>query len=464
MSASRNLGIKNARGEYIALLDADDVWLPHKLKDQVAILKAQPEAMMMYGRTRFWSSWSGRPEDTAREWLTLLRVQPDQLIQPPHLLTNFLLHEDSVPSTCSVLIRRELFERVGYLEEEFRTQYEDLVFHAKASLHCPIYVAGGCWDQYRQHRENSVAQAIASGEFHPFRPNPARAKYLKWVFDYIAGKEIHDDGLDRALRHELWPYRHPFAWQVVQTMQDSWMGFRIKLGYFLRRFMPVWLHYAIGRRLRGNVYAPPKSLIDFGSLRRMWPVSDAGHDRGLPVSAYYIEQFLSRRDGDVKGSVLEFPRDNYTRKLGSGRVTRGEVAGCLEKSSANDTLPSDTFDCVIVVQELACVADVAAALKTIHRILKPGGVLLAVLPGITHAGDPARVASFFRSFTRLSAQRLFADVFPKENIRIECFGNVLTTMALLHGISADELHRDELDHPDPRYEVIIGVRAIKPGT
>src|SRR5205814_1566891 len=115
-------------------------------------------------------------------------------------------------------------------------------------------------------------------------------------------------------------------------------------------------------RLRGNAYPIPKNLIDFGNLRRMWPVSDASPDRGLPVSAYYIEHFLSCRNSDVKGCVIEFPTDKYTHQLGAGRVTRVEVGDLLEESST-DAFPSHSFDCAIVVQELACVADVPAALK-----------------------------------------------------------------------------------------------------
>jgi glycosyltransferase involved in cell wall biosynthesis len=45
VSAARNLGISRATGDLIALLDADDVWLPNKLQSQVALLQQHPEAI-----------------------------------------------------------------------------------------------------------------------------------------------------------------------------------------------------------------------------------------------------------------------------------------------------------------------------------------------------------------------------------------------------------------------------------
>lgn len=90
MSASRNLGIRNAKGEYIAFLDADDVWLPHKLERQVAILGSQPEVAMVYGLVLYWYSWTGNPEDTQRDVPSKLLVQPNTLVKPPTLLVPLL--------------------------------------------------------------------------------------------------------------------------------------------------------------------------------------------------------------------------------------------------------------------------------------------------------------------------------------------------------------------------------------
>src|SRR6266487_3700210 len=83
MSATRNLGIRNARGEYIAFLDADDVWLPQKLEQQVQALDAHPEAGMIYAPTQYWYSWTGKREDIQYDNLPKLGLEPNTLIKPP---------------------------------------------------------------------------------------------------------------------------------------------------------------------------------------------------------------------------------------------------------------------------------------------------------------------------------------------------------------------------------------------
>ena len=90
MSASRNLGISEARGELIAFLDADDVWLPEKLEEQVDILNSHPEAAMVYGATEYWYSWTGNPTDARRDYIPELGVRPDTLVAPPALVNSLL--------------------------------------------------------------------------------------------------------------------------------------------------------------------------------------------------------------------------------------------------------------------------------------------------------------------------------------------------------------------------------------
>jgi glycosyltransferase involved in cell wall biosynthesis len=53
-SASRNLGARHASGEFLAFLDADDVYLPRKLEEQVPLLDAHPEVAMLYAATEYW--------------------------------------------------------------------------------------------------------------------------------------------------------------------------------------------------------------------------------------------------------------------------------------------------------------------------------------------------------------------------------------------------------------------------
>src|SRR5262245_56610982 len=101
MSVSRNLGVSFAKGEYVALLDADDVWLPRKLEQQVEIMNAHPEVGMVYGWTQMWFNWSGNPEDAKRDFKRKLGVKPNTVVKPPRLFVLCLGDHANTPATCS---------------------------------------------------------------------------------------------------------------------------------------------------------------------------------------------------------------------------------------------------------------------------------------------------------------------------------------------------------------------------
>jgi glycosyltransferase involved in cell wall biosynthesis len=209
MSASRNLGTREARGEFIAFLDADDVWLPNKLTEQVALLQSQPGAAMVYGRTLRWYSWTGDPQQQRLDRPRRLGVRPGRLYHPPRLAALFLRQKALTPGTCSALIRRDAVLAVGGFEESFRGMYEDQVFFTKICLHAPAYVAEQLWDKYRQHASSASGIAAQTGEYHPKLASPAHRLYLNWMAAYLSDQGIRDPDVWKALRCALWPYRHP---------------------------------------------------------------------------------------------------------------------------------------------------------------------------------------------------------------------------------------------------------------
>jgi SAM-dependent methyltransferase len=229
-------------------------------------------------------------------------------------------------------------------------------------------------------------------------------------------------------------------------------------------------------RWEGENDIPPVGLVRFGSLRRLSPISrDWGDDRGGPIDRYYITGFLDRHRADVRGRVLEIAEDVYAKWFGDDRVTQIDILEYREGEHPRATfvgdltnapqLPSEAFDCVILTQTLQLIYDLRAAVGTVHRILKPGGVALVTLPGITPVNrqDSESWGNYWCwSFTALSARRLFEEHFPPEQVEVETFGNVLAAASFLYGLGRDELTRRELDHRDPDYEMVITLRAQKP--
>jgi SAM-dependent methyltransferase len=215
-----------------------------------------------------------------------------------------------------------------------------------------------------------------------------------------------------------------------------------------------------------------EDCINLGDLRRVTPISSFfGWDRGRPVDRYYIEQFLSSHAQDIRGRVLEFSDDYYTREFGGERVTRSDVmhkkegnpqATIVADLSASEHIPDESFDCIICTQTLMYIYEIDAAIRTLYRILKPGGVLLATFPGISQISreDMEKWGEYWR-FTTLSASRLFAESFADGNVSVNAFGNVLSAVAFLHGLVTEELKAEELDYFDPNYELVITVRAVK---
>jgi glycosyltransferase involved in cell wall biosynthesis len=203
LSASRNLGISWAEGEYVAFLDSDDVWLPNKLEVQAAILGSHPEVGMLLGNTQYWYSWTGNYRDSDRDYCPDLGVRSDKVYKPPSLLPLLLRGRVQVPCMGSILVRRHAIEAIGGFESFFTGMYEDQVFYSKLCLRTAIYVSTKCLDKYRQHPESMCARAADGGQLYT-----SRLMYLDWLRDYVSQQDLSTDTVTHAMHKELWRCSH----------------------------------------------------------------------------------------------------------------------------------------------------------------------------------------------------------------------------------------------------------------
>lgn len=237
-----------------------------------------------------------------------------------------------------------------------------------------------------------------------------------------------------------------------------------------RRRVPAPLRDRANRTRTARRDSAWRRSRDLGELRRLEPFSTWGSSRGGPIDRIYINTFIERHASDVRGRVLEVMSDHYTKRYGTG-VTQADI---LDVDDTNPratfyadiadapNVPDDTFDCVVLTQVLPLVYDPRAALRTAHRILAPGGVLLATTGGISRiAPVEAPVYGHWWHFTSMSARRLAEEVFGAGNVAVETYGNVLAAAGFLFGLGRYDLSPEELAVHDPAYEVTIGIRAVK---
>ena len=141
LAAARNTGIRQARGDLIALLDCDDIWLPDHLKEAVNYLDQHPEAGGC-------SCYADRFDHLTGETLNTLMPQPENQIDA------LLLHEASPISQPSAMVfRKEVTETIGLYDEELRFT-EDWEFHLRLAKHYPIGVIDKILIRYRVHGDS----------------------------------------------------------------------------------------------------------------------------------------------------------------------------------------------------------------------------------------------------------------------------------------------------------------------
>jgi len=428
-SPSRNLGFNNSRGDIILFLDSDDILLPPSLETHLQTFEQHPEVDVVFGGSLFWYGWTRNPADQTKEFIwepwKAQGIQPDKIIQPPGLL-KALIKSNVMPCPSSLLVRRGAVDLIGGWPEDIKNIYDDHALCVKLFLKATVFIAPGWQEKYRIHEDSWIHNTEKGGD-----ALPARISYLIWVKEYLSGQNYHDPQIEQYLNHELFYYQNP--------LDKSKIDVPLSVG-----------------------------LKNFGDLHRISPVSRIrGLDRsrsvraepGQPIDRYYTEVFFQRHSSDIQGQVMEIGDSGLMRLFGGDHITQSTVMA----ADHDRDFPRRAFDCLIHAQAFSSTYDFKSAIQDAYAVLKPGGILLVTLPGISQIRRPEmeQIGDYWR-FTDASVKKMFGDVFGSENIMVETYGNVLAASALLFGLESHELKKEELDFNDPDYQVIIAVRAVKP--
>jgi SAM-dependent methyltransferase len=200
------------------------------------------------------------------------------------------------------------------------------------------------------------------------------------------------------------------------------------------------------------------------------PISNKfGYDRGNPIDRYYIEKFLRGNSSLIAGDVLEIADATYTNLYGADRVKRsmvlsyqaGENVDFIADLTTGVGVPENVADCFILTQTFPFVFELKASVSNALRVLRPGGVLLITVPGITQISkyDYERWGQYW-SFTDLSLIKLFNDE-PIASIDVKTYGNVKVACAFMYGFATHELREKDLDFHDNSYQLSISAVVRK---
>lgn len=120
-AATRNRGIECARGDVIAFLDADDLWVPDKLEKQLALLNASPGPSFCFSAVSFVNEYGER------------RVSPRRAPKSDESLPDFMLKYGNLVQTSTIVVPRQLLAHIRFTETLRRFQDIDFVLQLDAA-------------------------------------------------------------------------------------------------------------------------------------------------------------------------------------------------------------------------------------------------------------------------------------------------------------------------------------------
>lgn len=205
VTRTRNLGASRSRGEFLAFLDSDDVWLPLKLDIQVAVLNENQNSGYVLAPSEYWYDWDPG-QSSGQQNQTPDLVPGECAYAPPDLfLMTYPVGPYGAPCPSSLLLRRTAFDAVGGFVEAFhpgtRELFEDTAFLTKLYFAETAYVSTRCTDRYRCHPDSIWHRTMGTP-----REESERRFYFSWLRGYLSQRGVSDPAIWRAVRKKSWMY------------------------------------------------------------------------------------------------------------------------------------------------------------------------------------------------------------------------------------------------------------------
>jgi glycosyltransferase involved in cell wall biosynthesis len=242
VAAARNLGIQHSRHDWVAFLDADDIWLPGKLQSQLQLLCEHPEARMAYAAWEVWTSTASEPSvdflaEVARHAGDSARWNgPSGWIYPDLLL-------DCVVWTSTAVLHRSLLAELKGFDEERRIG-EDYDLWLRASRVTPILRVARPYALYRKHQSSVTRGAAEANHRGEVIANALR----QWGYSSPDGRSARPADVSRGLAGSWsdFAWTHLYAGNAGRAFRAAfkavWLDFRCTSGWIVllkAAFSPV---------------------------------------------------------------------------------------------------------------------------------------------------------------------------------------------------------------------------------
>lgn len=272
VAAARNTGIRNAQGEYLALLDADDLWLPEKLAKHVEHLETSPSVGVSFCRSAFIDE-QGKP-------LGIYQISKLQDITPLDLICRTPIGNGSVP-----VMRREVFEEIKFSDNLYGV-VEDFYFDDDRQLHPSEDVE--CWLRIQLKTKWKIEGIPEALTLYRVNPSGHSAQLVKKLNSW---KRM----LEKA---------HVYAPELMEQLEDIAMAYQMR--HLARRAVTLKLgstavqhmHQALSIYPRILQEEPRRTLMTLAAAYSLWL---------LPRSLYHeIESLALKITGaNQKRNILQ---------------------------------------------------------------------------------------------------------------------------------------------------------------